>query len=196
MEITRVSQKHAEEAANILSAAFEKDPLASWIFGEGEQYRRLAPKFYKYMTDYTLSVGEAYMDADGRAAILHQPSESVIRTAAEEEQVQEELRKVGEDAADRLLAFMNSAREHHPNMVTAHTYWTWGGVLPKYHGQGIGDVLFKHALQSQSDRPFYGESTSARNFAFHSRLGSKELFKFRVSNGGPSLTAIWREPTP
>ncbi|WKU05637.1 hypothetical protein [Micromonospora sp. HUAS LYJ1] len=123
--IRRATSADSEELVGILVDGFAGDPILMWIYETDEQYRRLAPELFRWVVERTLNVGEAYVAEDGAGTLLGQASSTLEVSDEEDEQIELQLRTVGSDAAEHLLAFMKATHDNHPIGDTAAVYAMW-----------------------------------------------------------------------
>ncbi|WP_129305006.1 GNAT family N-acetyltransferase [Streptomyces sp. L2] len=187
MAVNIAKAKNAETVVNILTEGFADDAVIRWIYPGEQEYRSLAPAFFKYMFDHTLAVGEALLDADGRGVLLTEP---VSPSGAGREHGRSEIQTIGGngDCADRLASYMFGGADVHP-MEESHWYWSFGSVLPSSRGIGVGRSLFRRSIRDKGE-PIYGEATSHRNLSLYERLGARKLFEWAHPDG-PSSYAFW-----
>jgi GNAT superfamily N-acetyltransferase len=188
--VRRATPAETDELVNILTEGFAQDPFLVWIYETPDQYRRLAPDFFQWMTERTMAIGQAYVAGDGKGALLGQPSSTVDTSDEEDKQIHQQLRAIGSECAGRLLAFIDAAHEHHP-MEKPHWYFTFLAVRPEHQNQGLGGALLRDAL-AETGLPGYLEATWQRNRALYERLGYKAIKDFPVADG-VSLCAMWCE---
>lgn len=192
VSVRRATESDIDDLVTSLTEGFAEDPLLMAIYPTSEQYERLAPRFFRWMSEHTLAIGSAYI-VEGQGALLTQPSSAVERTEQEIQQTQKELQEVGGECAEGLLDFMNSARANHPSLGVPHWYGTFIGLRRDARGQRVGSSLFQYSIQDYGNPPSYGESTTPGNLAFWQTQGFKPIGTFTTESGVP-LTQIWREP--
>lgn len=191
--VRRATLADIDELASILTAGFADDPFLVWIYRTEEQYQRLAPGYFRWMAERTLAIGRAYIAGDGKGAVLGQPSSTVDTSDEEDAQIQEQLRSVGAECSDHLLAFADAAHANHP-MERPHWYLTFLGVRPDHRSKGLGSALVNRTL-AEAKLPGYLESTCQRNRELYERLGFKALGDFSVTDG-ILLSPMWCGATP
>lgn len=84
---------------------------------------------------------------------------------------------------------------HHP--TEPHYYLYLIGVHPDYQSQGLGAALLDIMLErcDREQMPAYLEATNPCNISIYQQHGFRVIKEFSFGSGGPSLAAMWREPS-
>ena len=141
IQITRLDAKDTAKATEVFFAAFERDPLMSYFFGDRD--RDLAKCTMQYVCDranlFNLPLLGALVEGEIQGVALITPPEATER---ETPQLDEQFAiAVGEEVIARLETYFKIKEAHKPKQ--AHFYLDILGVLPKNQGRGIGKALLQ-----------------------------------------------------
>ena len=181
-------------AVTTLSAAFQHDPVFEWIYVDAAHRRTAVPHLFAVLVEEFGSRGAARATPDGDGAALWlPPGEELLADAGAEATVAEMAHRAG-PAADRLLEAFGILGEHHPH--EPHWYLGFVGVDPALQGLGLGGRLLRATLDQVDalGEPAYLEATSAANRRLYERHGFEVVRELPLP-AGPSLWAMWREPS-
>ena len=94
---------------------------------------------------------------------------------------------------ERLVLLGGTMMANHPH--EPHWYLNVVSTVPARQGQGLGTAVLQPILArcDADGTRAYLESTNPRNHTLYHRNGFVDAGELRVE-GGPSLTAMWREP--
>ena len=150
IQIKRLYAKDTAKATEVLFAAFEGDPLMSYLFGD--RYQDLAGYTMQYVCDranfLNLPLLGALVEDELQGVALVIPPEATER---ETPQLDEQFDiAVGEEVITRLETYLKIKEAYRPKQ--AHFYLDILGVLPKSQGRGIGKALLKtiHKMSEES----------------------------------------------
>lgn len=189
--VRRATDADVDDLVASFTEGFAEDPVFNWIYETKDQYFRLAPEFFRWLTHVALEVGTAYV-VEGKGGLLLRPS-STVEADAEYERDVERLRAIGGECANNLVTFTAEQRKNHP-MESAHSYGLLQAVRSEYRSEAIGVALFMAWRRESEDSglPMYTEASSPRSLAFWTRVGFKSMGEFSLGEGVP-LTPIWRD---
>ena len=79
-----------------------------------------------------------------------------------------------------------------------HYYLSLLGTHTAHRGSGLGmGVLADNLAQlDQMQMPAYLESTNPANLKRYESVGFAVFGAFQLPNGGPTVTTMWRDPSP
>ena len=161
IQITRLDAKDTAKATEVLFAAFERDPLMSYFFGD--RYQDLAGCTMQYVCDranlLNLPLLGALVEGEIQGVALVVPPEMKGETPQLDEQFDI---AVGEKVIARLEKYLKIKEAYQPKQ--AHFYLDILGVLPKSQGQGIGKALLEaiHKMSEESSQS-YGVALDTEN---------------------------------
>ncbi|MFJ6931156.1 GNAT family N-acetyltransferase [Streptomyces nigra] len=191
--IRTAGEADRELVVGLLDAAFQDDPVSSWVF-PGEEHRRTThPKLMAAFTDVVLAHGRIDLTEDGTACALwmsvpadaqEQDDEGPARLRAEVDPDNERVELIG-----RLTAGAHPAGR-------AHEYLWMIAAAPGRQGQGLGTALITSVLD-RCDRDGLGaylEASSARSRVLYERLGFALEGRPLDLPDGPPMWPMWREP--
>ncbi len=103
------------------------------------------------------------------------------------------MRALGRHAA-RGRAVDDALEAAHPE--ESHWYLSTIGTASHARGAGCGTALLKSRLDriDAEHAPAYLESSKEENVPYYERFGFTVTGEIRIPRGGPTLSAMWREP--
>lgn len=184
-----------EPLARALAAAFEDDPIFSWLLPDK---RRRHAKLLRFFTlevgDVVIPSGEAWMSPEASGACLElPPGEWRMPLRLQALHAPQFATIFGRSLPRALITITKMERKH---LREPHLYVPYVGVAPEGQGQGLGTTLLSRTLERADARnlPTYLEATSERNAALYERLGFIHLGPFTVL-GSPHLWPMRRPPS-
>ena len=196
---TGLSPGRLSDAAEVLTLAFQHDPISCYVFPEEARRGRVLRWMFHCHLRYGLRYGQVYTTAevDG-VAIWLPPGQTtqtlwrLLRTGTMPVPL-----RFGWSACRRSLAFLGIITTWHRDYTPdAHWYLFYVGVTPEQQGRGIGSALL-HPVLARADAaalPCYLETGVARNLGFYERHGFQVVAEGMLPQGGPRLWAMRREP--
>jgi ribosomal protein S18 acetylase RimI-like enzyme len=177
---------------DVLSAAFQDDPVSSWLLSDPDRRRAVHPLFFKVFIEIGLDVGgDLYVTDDVSAALFSLPGDSGDDDgdflAMFDFLTDEERAKFG-----LLMAVMGDSHQ----VDVPHLHPQFLGVRPGVQEQGLGGAVFGHrlALLDAEDLPSYIEASTARSPRLYERLGYRHVGEPFAPPGGALMYPMWREP--
>ncbi|MFF2082478.1 GNAT family N-acetyltransferase [Nocardia sp. NPDC058176] len=190
IRVRTAGQSDITAAANTLAAAFQHDPVMSWILPDDHRRAVGLPRFFATMARHVfVPVGgsELALRPDGTVAgvaLWTPPNRRETSPRAELRMMPGLLRALGR----RILAGKQVAElleEHHP--TEPHWYLGMLGTAPDVRGAGYGNAL----LRSRLDRvdaeggTAYLESSNPDNVPYYERFGFTVTSEIRIPDGPP-----------
>lgn len=179
-----------------LAGAFADDPIWRWLIPDNARWEARSANFFTAEAGNHIRGGHVYTDAQCRGvaewAPPGHPNPSVsdlIREAIPS------LRLFG-TAIPKALSFLARVEKAHPRRPD-HWYLAMLGTHPDHQGRGLGSALLQPILETcdRDGTPAYLESSKKSNVAFYARHGF-ELRDPVLTDGGPTLFPMWRDPRP
>ncbi|MET9213763.1 MULTISPECIES: GNAT family N-acetyltransferase [unclassified Nocardia] len=182
-------------AGDALGAAFQHDPVMSWILPDEHRRAVGLPRFFATMARHVFfpaGASDLAVRPDGSVAgaTLWTPPEHQPAASAELRVVPGLIRAFGRrTGAAKTLGDL--LKKHHPS--TPHWYLGMIGTRPEDRGAGYGHTL----LSSRLDRidadgaAAYLESSNPDNVPYYERFGFTVTDEIRIP-GGPPLWLMWR----
>ncbi|WP_020671673.1 GNAT family N-acetyltransferase [Amycolatopsis nigrescens] len=189
------------ELCQVLAAAFQRDPVMSWIMADERfRARRLPDLFEAVLRESHLRHGATeVVRRDGRlvaGAIWDPPghwNDPPVSGQLGQLRVMSKVfgRRLG--SAARGARLINLMERRHPNRP--HWYLAQIGSDPEFAGTGLGRLLLDSRLDrcDAEGQPAYLESSAPGNVPLYERFGFRVTEEFNV-RGGPAVWAMWREP--
>lgn len=193
----RATAADTARAAETLAAAFQDDPVTTWI-GRKDVRRDAGRRamFHHLVSVLGLGGDEMWIAPDYSAAALWvPPAQADLKIP-----VMEELRLLrtlvaftGWSGLGRANAFRKAADHHHPK-DQPHFYLMSIGVDPRFQGQGLGSAILAATLAHVDAQhlPAYLESSNAKNVPLYRRHGFEVTSEFRPVDTAPPLWGMWR----
>lgn len=180
--------------ANVLAAAFQDDPVVSWLMPDESRRRADLPAMMRVFAARFQPHGENCLNETGTGAALWLPPEATF-TPEDDARFETALVAAAGDDIERAGELMAVMEEAHP--TDPHHYLMLLGVVPDQQGTGIGSALLRAVLDiaDAADEPAYLEATSPRNRALYERYGFEVTRELRCGDC-PPLWAMWRDPDP
>ncbi|MEE2056593.1 GNAT family N-acetyltransferase [Rhodococcus artemisiae] len=184
--------------AAVFADAFFDDPVFSWMFpDDGSRSRRSGRFFEAEARHHMLALGGTEIaELDGRvggAAMWAPPDRWRAPMGATLRMMPGLLRALGRHAA-RGQAVDDALEAAHPE--EPHWYLSTIGTASYARGAGCGTALLKSRLDriDAEHAPAYLESSKQENVPYYERFGFTVTGEIRIPRGGPTLSAMWREP--
>ena len=177
IEITRLNTEDTDKIVEVLFAAFERDPLMYYFFGN--EYQNLAKYVMQYICHQAqlsnLILLGASIEEELQGVALITPSEIVDRDKHEAfAKLDEQLATaVGEAVVMRMETYFQVKEVNKPKQT--HFYLDILGVMPKSQGQGVGKALIEtlHKMSEESSQScgVALDTENESNLNFYQRLG-------------------------
>ena len=169
-----------------LAAAFEEDPIFSWLLPkENQRLPRLVRFFELELRHVVLPVGRVWTESEGVGASLELPPGAWrMPLGAQFAHGPAFLRAFGPHLPRAMALLMLIERRH---VREPHYYIPYVGVAPDAQGQGLGTALLRPTFD-RCDRegvPAYLEATSERNARLYERLGFRPRGELRLGSSPP-----------
>jgi GNAT superfamily N-acetyltransferase len=187
----RVAQpSDVEGLTATLTAAFEADPLWSWVFPDSEDLA----VWWRFHIASAVRYPWVWIAGDYAAASLWIPPGAAELTDDEEERVEPLLRDLIGSRAPAVIELLESFESSHPR-ERPHYYLSLLGLHPDHRGQGLGMGLLAENLRVvDAERvPAYLESSNPANNERYERLGFRQVGEFSTPGGERTVATMWRE---
>ncbi len=175
-----------------LAAAFEQDPIFTWLLPkENQRFARLVRFFTLELRHVVFPVGRVWSVPEGVGASLELPHHAWrMPLGAQVAHGPAFLRAFGA-RLPRAMALLTLIERLH--IREPHYYIPYIGVAPDAQGQGLGTALLRPTLDrcDHEGLPAYLEATSERNAALYERLGFRQKGELRLG-GSPPLWPMLR----
>src|SRR5262245_4324633 len=186
------SEADLDAAVATIVAAFDQDPLWSWLFPDPQRRPDQHAAVFRLYAESALPKGGVWM-ADERAsavAIFTPPGERELSEAAEED-LQWLIRASLEDHGPAVVETLERFAAATPPGPPFY-YLSFLGTRPDSRGRGIGMALLAE-LVAQADRegrPIYLESTNPANTPRYGRLGFDGQTEFTTPDNSHIVTTM------
>lgn len=192
----------SDSIAALLARAFADDPVMVWMFPDPSGRERGTSRFFKLsQRQQRPRAGSVRVaaTAEGQllaAALWSGPGRWKPSAVRELAALPHYARVFGTGGLRRAADVENSLQEAHPQ--APHWYLPTLGTDPAAQGAGAGSALVREQTVhcDRLGRPAYLESSKASNVPFYERFGFRVTREIRLPDDGPTLWAMWREPSP
>jgi GNAT superfamily N-acetyltransferase len=195
-EVRAASVEDRELLVRIAAEGFFADPVMGWVFpDDATRLGRLLAMFGQLVEDFGLGRGTVHLADGACAAFWREPSFEGLSTAASRTDAAPEADPpLDEGTLERLIILGAAMEAHHPR--EPHWYLNAVSTLPSRQGQGLGTAVLRPVLElaDASGVPCYLESTNPRNRTLYHRHGFEDREEIPL-DGGPSMLAMWRQPS-
>ncbi|MGW4631321.1 GNAT family N-acetyltransferase [Nocardia sp. NPDC004415] len=197
--VRQAGRADARELGTTLAAAFQDDPVMSWIVPDPRRRAAGLPHFFTAMARHVYTpFGACELATDpgaaGAGATLWGPPGHWHGTpAADLRTLPGILRAFGRRTmAGKQLGELLA--ENHPR--EPHWYLSMIGTTPEARGAGFGQALLRSRLDrvDAEGAAAYLESSNPDNIGYYERFGFAVTGELRVP-GGPPLWPMWRPAT-
>jgi GNAT superfamily N-acetyltransferase len=176
----------------LLGAAFQRDPISSWIFPDDARRAEVQPLFFQTFAAIALHAGGAiYLAEDQTAGTVWFPS-------SEDDDGGDLMARfdmLTPDEADRFGGLAGMMAANHPARGE-HRHLQFIGVHPDHQRTGVGGALLRHnlAVLDEQGTPAYLEASSTLSPPLYQRHGFDHIGTPFGPQAGPKMYPMWREP--
>ena len=197
--ITQLAAAQLDEAAAVLSRAFQHDPLLHYLYPNIAKAPESPARFYQATIRLGLRQGvvQATPGMEG-VAVWISPGNTdfsfgvLFRTGFMTAVLSAGLRSLGRFM--KMASYMEEVNK--PITDRLHWHLMMLGVEPAMQGNGLGGILMQPILARADAESFpcILESGNERNLNFYRRYGFEEAALVQIPDGGPQVWVMVREP--
>ena len=199
MGVKRAGKDDLSVLTAILDAAFQQDPVSTWLFPDPEHRRATHPRLMAAFAAGALEDGWADLTEDGAGCALWltvpgQDGQHAGQHSGQRDDGPARLRAEVDPDNERVELIGRLTGEIHPSDRT-HVYLPLIAVLPGRQGDGTGTALLRPVLD-RCDReglPAYLEASNPDSRRLYGRLGFTDRPPLDLPDG-PRVWPMWREP--
>lgn len=186
--------KDAPRVAAVMAAAFENDPVWSWVFPDPRLRLAQLTVWWRFLTDSALRYPWVWVTPAVEAAAIWIPPGGTELTADDQARSGELLNELVGARATEVFHALERFDGAHPH-DELHYYLSLLATDPRHAGRGLGMALLADNLAhvDAEHMPAYLKSSNPANNARYARQGFARHGEFSVIDGGPVLTTMWRE---
>ncbi|NVM35525.1 MAG: GNAT family N-acetyltransferase [Candidatus Lokiarchaeota archaeon] len=187
--LIRLTRKHIKPAVKTLTRAFYDDPLHIFYFPDTSIRDEKLHNLFKFNVSYSLRYGEAYstsLNFEGVALwqLIDPNKKARFKFSINYESflVFQLVRRVGKEAANRILCYNFVLRTHHELVPYRHWYFFNIGVDPNFQGKGYASNLIKPMLGriEKEHLSCYLDTNDEKKIALYQHYGFKVLKKYQI----------------
>jgi GNAT superfamily N-acetyltransferase len=184
--------------ARSLAAAFQDDPVISWMIPDDEKRLRLGPfGFATWLGKIYMPKAEVYTDeARAVGALWAPPGKWKMSVGLQARLAPRMFKLFGVRRMPTILKGLATLDKAHPD-EQPHYYLGILGTDPDHQGKGLGSAAMQPVLD-RCDREGLGaylESSKEANIPFYRRHGFEVTGEVHMPDG-PPLWPMWRDPQP
>lgn len=185
------------EAVACLTAAFQEDPVLSYLFEDEEQRPLMLAAFFanrlasRNETDRLLVPSGS--DARNAAALWEAPEKDSENDSSFNAVVAAGISLLGQGWISDRLANLRVLGEAKPK--DRHWYLSFVGTRPESRGKGLASTLIESVTNicDQEKIPAYLESSNPDNVSLYESHGFRVTGE-AVIKDGPKVPLMWRDP--
>jgi GNAT superfamily N-acetyltransferase len=195
VDARQVTAGEVPAAVETLARAFYADPVWSWAFPDPEARLGQHRVVWRLVAEAAVSYGSAWLTGHCAAVALWIPPGRSELRPEDEARLPSLLVELLGDGAARVLDTFERFEAAHPGAMP-HYYLSLLGTNPDHAGNGLGMGLLADCLAriDAEGMPAFLESSNPANTPRYERLGFVVCGEFELSEGGPSVTQMWRDP--
>lgn len=198
--IVTLPEQRADDAVEVLTAAFMPDPIFSFYFPEMPQRAQVFRAFFSDIIESHLQFGHVYaamLNGAMVGAAVWRPPEVDEPTELDQERAtatERRIREIDNDAAEALFAGFAALEPGHP--AEPHWYLFFTGIAPAWQGRGFGTTLLAPVLKlaDEIQTVCYLETPFPQTHVFYRRLGYEITDSANPFVGAPTLWTMTRQP--
>jgi GNAT superfamily N-acetyltransferase len=182
-------------AVETLARAFYADPVWGWAFSDPRGRLEQIRAIWRLVAEAAVAYGSAWqVEGCASVALWIPPGKPELRPE-DEERLEPLLREMLGEGAARVLDTFERFEAAHPQ-GEPHYYLSLLGTNPDHSGRGLGMGLLADTLAriDAEGAPAFLESSNPVNIPRYERLGFVVCGEFGLSEDGPSVTQMWRDP--
>jgi GNAT superfamily N-acetyltransferase len=182
-------------AVEVLARAFYADPVWGWAFPDPERRLEQHRAIWGLVAEAALGYKSAWLSGDCAAVALWIPPGKPELRAEDEERLEGLLTELLGEGAIRVLETFERFEAAHPS-APPHYYLSLLATDPDQRGRGLGMGLLAATLEriDAEGAAAFLESSNPVNDHRYERLGFVRCGEFELSEDGPAVTQMWREP--
>lgn len=201
VDIVSLPNDRLKQAAEILTNAFDRDPILRYLTPTEEEQRIEALKWlFLGFLDSVSSYKQIYTtsgELKGVAAWIPPEHSTENHFSMSESELKELNLKLGSSKAEKLLSFFSILEERQKkDAPRSHWYLHLLGVSSAYWRQGIASSLIKPILERADRDGFfcYLVTSTERGVYFYQKHGFEIAWKGETLVGSPCIWTMIRKP--
>lgn len=190
METRVAKEADLDRIVEVLTGAFEEDPVWGWAFPDGEGLAA----WWRFFAGSALRYPWVWIAGDFAAVAVWIPPGGIELTPEEEARIEPLLTDLLGPRAPEVIELVRSFDSSHPH-ERPHYYLSLLGTHPSQRGRGIGMALLADNLATiDTERaPAYLESSNPANIPRYEAQGFLKSGEFSLPDKSSTLTTMWRD---
>lgn len=191
--VRRATPSEVDTVVGVLTAAFQDDPVSSWVFPDPQRRPVAHRLFFKAFTAAALQDGEVYLSGGDIAAALLFWTDG----GESEDEFMARFAALRDDELERFAAVAELMSGQWADTVP-HLHRQFLGVLPGHQNSGLGKAIVRDRLTGLDAEgiPCSLECSSATSARLYRRLGFVDHGEPFSVPGAPPMYPLWRDPRP
>ncbi len=183
--------------ASTLAEAFYLDPVWSWAFSDPLNRKAQHFAWFHLLVGSAIEHQWTWMTSSYEAVSVWVPPGYPELSAADEARLGSMLKHMVGERFALIMDVFECFEAAHPR-TRDHYYLSLLGTHTDHRGSGIGMGLLAANLAriDAVKMPAYLESSNPGNLLRYESVGFKACGSFDLPDDGPTVTTMWREPSP
>lgn len=190
MEARVATERDLDAVTEVLTAAFESDPVWGWAFPD----RADLEVWWRFNIRSALRLPWVWVLGDFAAVAMWIPPGEPELTAEEEAQVEPMITELVGSRAPQVMNLLERFDLSHPEWPP-HYYLSLLGIDPARRGQGHGMALLEQNLATidAEGLPAYLESSNPKNDPRYEKRGFRRIGEVTRPDEQLTVATMWRD---
>lgn len=197
--LTRINKTQIKPAADVLSRAFQNDPLFTYFLPNEVERENKLPHLFEFIIRYTIKYGEVFApspDLEGIALWLPSEKADMSPWGMLRSGVLSMPFKMGMGFMRTMMSYMEYATEIHKRWAPfEHWYLCLIGVAPTFQGKGYASAMLKPMFSRMDTEriPCYLETLSQKDVSIYRHYGFELVEEGTIPGTKTALWAMLRQ---
>ncbi len=196
----KVRRRDIKKAVEVLTKAFDRDPLTQFMFPNDETRQNRSSHYFKFIISYGLKFGEVYAPSpkiEGLAIWYLSDKYEMTMMKQLRAGGMRLFMKLKKETIRRMLPLGRFSGEMHRKYGHfRHWYLSPIGVDPEYQGKGLGSLMIRTMLSRIDDEklPCLLETQNPTNVEIYKRFGFEVVAKDMIPDTDIPHWVMVRQP--